>query len=216
MADPVWSVDVYNSTTIDVFIDDDNGWEYFKYSITDPDGTLVEMIDYSTSQDVSFSDLEPGTLYKIMMSWSSSTTGEGNYDTIYAQTWFLDRWSWKKSNGDATRTQTSAAKTAIDDGGETSAFSYLVWNDLVEKVYEALVCVNASWDSEFLTRAHTKMTEDDKVLTAARFNSVRYNIERYVDTGLLTVYTGDLVYGWYFEWLTDALNTFIDSINGEL
>ena len=60
------------------------------------------------------------------------------------------------------------------------------------------------------------MTEDDKVLTAARFNSVRYNIERYVDTGLLTVYTGDLVYGWYFEWLTDALNTFIDSINGEL
>lgn len=216
MADPVWSVDVYNSTTIDVFIDDDNDWEYFKYSITDPDGILVEMIDYTTSQDVTFSDLEPGTLYKIMMSWSSSTTGEGNYDTIYAQTWFLDRWSWIRSNGEATRAQTRAARTAIDEGGETSEFSYLVWNDLVDKVSEALGCVDVSWDSEFLSRANTKMYDDDKVLTAARFNSVRHNIERYIDTGLQTVYRGDLVYGWYFDWITDALNIFVDSINGEL
>lgn len=118
-------------------------------------------------------------------------------------------WNWSSSNGDATATQTQAARTAIRTQGAISDFSYLVWNDLVSKVKETLTAVGSSWNTAYLSFSDTKMSSSDKTLTAARFNSVRYNIDRIgtsADTELELVEPGDKVLGSYFTTLTTALN----------
>lgn len=53
------------------------------------------------------------------------------------------------------------------------------------------------------------MTSSDKTLTAARFNSVRYNIGAHYSTGISEVASGDPVLGSYFTTLTTKLNEWI-------
>lgn len=125
----------------------------------------------------------------------------------------IDLWNWSVSNGDATASQTSVAYTAITNHGAVSAFSYLVWNDLVNKVNDIKVETGYSWNTKYLSLSNTLMTASSKTLTAARFNSLRYNIGIHESTGLNEVYTGDEVYGWYFTALTGALNTWIGILN---
>lgn len=134
--------------------------------------------------------------------------------TIYVQppAIEIDPWDWSASNGNATTSQTKAAYTAITSGGNVSNFSYQVWNDLVNKVVEVKTEVGADWNVKYLSQSATLMTSSDKTLTAARFNSLRYNIGIHESTGLNDVFTGDKVYGWYFTALTKALNLWIDSV----
>ena len=136
--------------------------------------------------------------------------------TVYvsAPSVVIDPWNWSSSNGSATASQTSAAYSAITNHGAVSDFSYLVWNDLVDKVLEAKDATGVAWNPKYLSAANTKMTSSNKTLTADRFNSLRYNIGIHSSTGLNDVYTGDLVYGWYFTYLTDALNTWIEDLAG--
>ena len=56
------------------------------------------------------------------------------------------------------------------------------------------------------------MSPSDKVLTAKRFNALRWNIGRKYSTGLNDVSKGDIVYGSYFTALTSALNSWIATI----
>lgn len=141
------------------------------------------------------------------------TTG---YPTVYITppAKQISLWDWTASNGSATAAQTKKAYTAITSKGAVSDFSYLVWNDLANKVNSVKAEAGYSWNSKYLTLAYTKMTSSDKTLTADRFNSLRYNIGIHESTGLSDAYTGDAVYGWYFTALTDALNTWIDTLNG--
>lgn len=126
----------------------------------------------------------------------------------------IDEWDWSISNGSATAAQTQKAYTAITSRGAVSDFSYLVWNDLVNKVNDVKAEVGVSWNTKYLSLSNTLMTSSSKTLTADRFNSLRYNIGIHESTELYDVYTGDEVYGWYFTTLTDALNTWIADLTG--
>ena len=122
-------------------------------------------------------------------------------------------------NGDlgdkASASVTIAAHTAITSRGATSDFSYLVWNDLVDKVIEALTADGDSWNtnnSKYLSSSSTKMSPSDKVLTAKRFNALRWNIGRKYSTDITDRSKGQQVLGSYFTTLTDALNSWIATI----
>lgn len=135
----------------------------------------------------------------------------------------LTSWSWLDSNGSATANQTYAAYLALAGKGAVSNFSYLVWNDLVNKVYECVYYGGVYWGTDggvngaaSASYAAALMTANDKTLTASRFNAVRYNVGSRVATGVQPVQKGDAVLGSYFLAVTDALNTWISSINSTL
>ena len=130
---------------------------------------------------------------------------------IYVEAPDVDLWSWSASNGSATATQTSAAHTAVTSNGEVSNFSYLVWNDLVDKIYEAITADDGSWNTKFASYSATRMSSSDKTLTATRFNSARYNVGLHYSTGINDVSTGDTVLGEYFTTITSSLNSYISS-----
>ena len=159
------------------------------------------------------SGLKPGYTYTIKARiYIGSTYVE---KTATATTLSIGVWSWSASNGTWTNgnaTYTKNAKTAVDNQGAISNFSYLVWNDLVDKVAEVLSMTDDTWSSNYANQSATRMSSSDKVLTAKRFNSLRFNIGRKQSTGLDEVSTGDPVYGWYFTRLTDRLNTYINSL----
>lgn len=124
----------------------------------------------------------------------------------------VDYWDWNASNGSASATRTKAAYRAVRDNGEVSDFHYLVWNDLVDKIYEVKQYAGFDWNAKFDLYANTRMTSTDKVLTALRFNSARYNIGIHISTGIDDVRRGDDVMGDYFLTIADCINEFIDSL----
>jgi hypothetical protein len=122
-------------------------------------------------------------------------------------------WSWTASNGSATATQTSKAYTAITNKGETSDFSYLVWNDMCKKVYDVRSAIGEwAWDTAYLPYENTRMSSSDKILTATRFNSLKYNIGSKYSTGISDVSKSDAVYGYYFTTLMAKLNEWIGTL----
>ena len=122
----------------------------------------------------------------------------------------IDKWSWTSSNGNSSSSETRNAYSAVCNNGKVSNFSYLVWNDMVDKVREVLEAKNLTWNDRFASYSATKMSYGSRVLTATRFNSLRYNIGLHYSTGISNVYTGDTVYGWYFTTLTYCINEWID------
>ena len=132
------------------------------------------------------------------MSYSRSTTGEGNYDSDSITTDEVSGiapWSWNGSNGTASAVQTRTAYNAVSNYGPISDFSYLVWNDMVAKVAEMRNRANQKpvWNTKYLTQASTSMsnTESGRTMTAARYNSLRYNIGLYY--GFNEVPSGELI-----------------------
>jgi hypothetical protein len=159
---------------------------------------------------------ENTTYYFYLYAYNSTHATDARSGT-YSKTTLSNKpalWSWSASNGNATAAQTAAAKTAVDGQGYTTDFSYLVWNDLCDKVKEVLDYTGGTWNSSAygLTLAQTKMSSSSKVLTAARFNSLRYNIGSHYSTGISEVSTGDTVYGSYFTTLATKINAWINSL----
>ncbi len=138
----------------------------------------------------------------------------------------IEYWSWDKSNWNASEEETLTAYNAITTRGATTNFSYLVWNDMVEKVVDLGNIIDGeyvSWDDTHTSYSGTKMTLRDKELTAERFNSLRLNIELYgerLGVGTIPysdipypVYAGDIVLGEYFLTLTNYINDCIQAYN---
>lgn len=121
----------------------------------------------------------------------------------------LEPWSWNASNGAASAAATLKAYNAIKSNASLTDFSYLVWNDMVDKLKEILDYKGYSWATTFASFSDTKMSLSDKTLTAKRFNSLRFNIGSHYSTGINTVDSGDVVYGWYFITLTECMNHMI-------
>lgn len=163
----------------------------------------------SSSLSKSFSGLKPSTDYACNVKLDDTTWIGTRYFTTDSPEIKVEPWSWSKSNGDASASQTSAAYSAVRNKGKVSGFSYLVWNDMVDKVREILDAKGLAWSNNFASYSATKMSYGDKVLTAARFNSLRYNIGLHYSTGINTVRTGDTVYGWYFTTLANCINNWI-------
>lgn len=132
-------------------------------------------------------------------------------------------WSWSESNGEATGSQTRAAYDAVRNHGEVSDFSYLVWNDLVNKILEIKQYAGFEWNAYFDLYENTLMSEDERTLTALKFNSARYNIGIHMSTtsdnypdGIQPVSRGDKVMGEYFIIIARCINDFIDKIAEEM
>lgn len=126
-------------------------------------------------------------------------------------------WSWVESNGAASSAQTSLAYDALTTKGKINNFSYLVWNDLVNKIWQVCNYINEEdddpwWPSYNLSFEETKMTYYDKTMTAARFNSARANVGNHYSTGIPEVSTGDPILGSYFIRLAEKLNEWINSL----
>lgn len=130
----------------------------------------------------------------------------------YTVTPAIDKFYWNQSNGSASAQATQAAYGAAYNNGAVSQFSYLVWNDIVDKVKEVLDESGFYWDTAYATYENTKMSAQDKTLTAARFNSARYNVGIHHATGIAEKYGGDTVYGSYILTLVSKLNEWIDTL----
>lgn len=212
--DPTWEC-IPNERSITVRVTDKGDYSYFSYSLRDSDNNILEgPTAYTTSTTKTFSGLTPDTTYRVYLSWSTSTTGEGNYDyeIVTTDPVSVERWSWSSSNGSATTAQTTSAYNAIVNKGNLSNFNYKVWNDLVDKVVEAWHAQSGYFNTRYLSYEETLMSSSDKVLTAERFNSLRYNIGLNASTGIQEVAPGDIVYGDYFITLANKLNDWIDSL----
>lgn len=150
------------------------------------------------------------------------------------------KWSWSKSNGEASETETLLAFDAISNEGDVYDFSYKVWNDIVDLLNKALDDSGVGWDETYSTVQEAKVTGEFGKLTAKAFNSVRHNISimntswRWIDDKNTKGYVGklnfngydthgenaDLVYGNYILELVEKLNTLIsiltDTVNKSL
>ena len=157
---------------------------------------------------------KPGTRYSVSIEAEDLVTGWSNSwsDRVTTDKILVSAWSWSSSNGTASASQTKAAYTALTNNGSTSDFSYLVWNDMCSKVIEIENAAGLTWSTKYASYADTKMSSSDKVLTATRFNSLRYNIGRSYSTGINEVASGDTVYAWYFTTLARCMNEWIDQI----
>lgn len=114
-----------------------------------------------------------------------------------------DPWSWSASNGSASSAQTQAAYNAVikTSGYDLSDFSYLVWNDLIDKVDAFAV-----YKSSSAVESGAKMTTSDKALSALRFNKLLVAVNAMASTGITSRSAGQLVYGSYFTTITSTLN----------
>lgn len=175
------------------------------------DGTSDTSQKTTSSRYVTLTGLEPGTTYVINY-YGKNSYGTGPYmpSGVTATTdWTaVDPWDWYASNGSATAAQTRKAYDAVTNQGYTSDFSYLVWNDLVDKILETVSAMGHGWDTYYLTYSETLASSGDEI-TAARMNAVRQNIGRYEATGLPEYTPGDIIYGADFITLTNKLNTLI-------
>ncbi|MBO5409314.1 MAG: hypothetical protein J6A61_07980 [Clostridia bacterium] len=217
-----YSVSFENSGTANFFtMGDYDTWGYLSTSSTfdsetgEPTNWLVED-GYSGPGDnfaISY-NVTAGTTYYIWIceAGGAATGAIDLYIQPPAKAVDVEKWSWTKSNNNATASQTQKAYTAITNKGYVTDFSYIVWNDLVDKVKEILDATGDSWDASYTTFAAAKMTSSDKTLTAAKFNSLRYNIGSHYSTGITEKTPGDYVYGWYITTLAECINGWIDSL----
>lgn len=179
------------------------------------------------SSVVTFRNLKPGSSYHIMSEVTGTGAGwEGVSiidDAVYSTddaTATLAPWSWEHANvathsgatTQASDAQTRAAHTAITTKGPLSNFSWLVWNDLVNYFVEVMWAAGGTWSDSYAWYDNTKMTSGDRRMTAARFNSLRYNIDLLYSTNIPPVSKGDKIYGWYFTRLADCINGIISSL----
>lgn len=188
--------------------------------------TLIANYSYTPSAHMPSYDNSVYTSYGITYNGSNYTTGSfitPSYDFSIDYNFYgnasssqpslsIDKWSWTGSNGSASASQTQAAYSAITNMGKLSDFSYLVWNDMVDKVMEILDAAGESWNTLRASYTSTRMSSSDKILTATRFNSLRYNIGLHYSTGITDFSKGDIIYGQYFVTLANCINGWIDSL----
>lgn len=231
------SVDYVTSTSIvlSVIISVSSGTVYTTYSYSggSDSGTSTGS---STSSDKNWvktlSGLTPGTTYTITARLIDSNTGRILQTVTLNATTEKDGqavtlWSWSASNGSASASQTQAARDAVAGHGAVEDFSHLVWNDMVDKVAEMRNAAGLSpvWNPTYLTQSNTKMSSTDKTMTAARYNSLRYNIGLYksfadsadslinYDSVVAVKNPGDDVIGSDFLDLMIGLNAAIEQVN---
>ena len=158
------------------------------------------------------SGLEPNTTYVVNYEGINDYGAGGYMSSGISFTTKSLYWSWETSNGSATDSQTQAAYYAIANNGKLTDFSYLVWNDMCDFILTVMQTKGHSWIDYIygLTFNETLMTSDDKYMTAARFNSLRYNVGCIYSTGISEVSKGDIIYGSYFVDLMDKVNEWID------
>ena len=170
-----------------------------------------------SSVDLSYSTVSAHPTYYWL--WVRLTDGStGSYKvTIYPPGGSsVELWSWDTQNGperNATAAQVQAARSALHTGGNVSDFSYLVWNDLCAKLNEVVIGSGRQWQASTATLANTKMTANDRTMTAVRFNAVRDQLSQLGQTaGVPSVSRGDPVMAVYFVSIATCINQAINNL----
>ena len=131
-------------------------------------------------------------------------------------------WDWNISNYNASDIKTKAAYRAITNGGPTTDFSHLVWNDMVNKVKHILDYnygdyLGGAWNTEYNCDYRDTLMEDTEQgrrLTAQRYNSLRDNVDDLLNTGIdkvismTTPVSGQI----HFINLMDKVNEYIKTL----
>ncbi|MBQ4556516.1 MAG: hypothetical protein IJA60_02580 [Clostridia bacterium] len=173
--------------------------------------------------------------YLIVRTFSGEELGT---TTVYAEpptAVAVSPWSWYSSNGPYTAEEeenlTNKAHNALSEKMSVSDFlnfSYLVWNDLCEKVGQMLVAAGGSWKDTAgaeidVSELLMPYVNDDKTLYASKYNLLQWQIYRVaIQYGLASDldWTNAIVSEQqevdgikHFIGLTELLNLVIDYIN---
>lgn len=70
------------------------------------------------------------------------------------------------------------SRDALAPGIKTKQFQIAAWNAIVDGLANAITAAGQTWDAAYTTAAGAKITVSDPKLYAAKFNSVRLNIDR--------------------------------------
>lgn len=176
--------------------------------------TFAGVPSSGTTKWMTKTGLKPGTRYSVSIEAEDLVTGWSNSwsDRVTTDKIVVAAWDWNASNGEASAALTKAAKYAVDHKSSLSDFSYHVWNDMCKKVLDIENAAGLQWNPKYAEYLDTKMSSTDKVLTADRFNSLRYNIGRSYSTGIDEVKSGWPVLGSYFVTLTNCMNAWINKL----
>lgn len=117
----------------------------------------------------------------------------------------IAEFDWEVSNGSATAEQTQKAYNALVTRGKLKDFSYLVWNDMVDKLSEVMQAEKVSWGDA----SKAKMTSTDRKMTADRFNAFGLGMVNYGISTWESVSKGDPIIADRFIVLIDRLNRYI-------
>ena len=117
-------------------------------------------------------------------------------------------WDWTSKTSLVSPPKVLArAQSALNNKSDVSKFSHTTWNSLVTQAYNLAMLRGSGWDSRYATIVDTFMSPNDRVLTAKRFNSLRYNIGLIQSTGITEKSRGDPVLASYFTTIMSALNS---------
>lgn len=132
-----WECD-YTNTTITARVTDPDEYSYFAWSLRTADGnTTLQSRGYSLARTASFTGLTPATTYRVYLSWSHSTTGEGNYEYDYVTTQAVEPQPERPDNWEWTSTVTANAEVPLTQGADgTYLAKYLTaaeWDGFISR-----------------------------------------------------------------------------------
>lgn len=161
-----WECD-YTNTTITARVTDPDEYSYFSWSLRTADGnTTLQSRGYSLARTVSFGGLTPATTYRVYMSWSHSTTGEGNYDYEYVTTQAVEPQPERPANWEWTSTVEVNAEVPLTlEADGTYLAKYLTateWDGFIARCIEFAKYLGMSASgSQISTTPGTNMEASD-------------------------------------------------------
>ena len=167
---PSWSCTA-TATSITARVTDKGEYSYFSWGLRTSDGTIISSATaYSTATSKTYSGLSPNTTYRVYMSWSHSTTGEGNYDYEYVTTLKArpSNWSWSST------VQKGKAVPTTKVGNNAYEAAYLTaseWNDFWDRIVEFL-----EYTGHTISGSATRVESGDPMLLS-QANDYRTAIE---------------------------------------
>lgn len=188
----------------------------------DPDKILAEGIaGWNNEVAVDLEELGEYTLYLRLLD-DSGMFFETLANIILLDVSSVDLWSWDETD------DRQKAYQALVGQGVVSDFRYTVWNELVEKVREAYIADFKSVVEDYESALElAKMTVTDRVLTATRFNKLRWVVgsellafdesdtelyEHFAEKGIWDMSSGEKVKGAYILELAAKLNDGINNL----
>lgn len=174
-----------------------------------------EDIEDFTRISGSFLHLLEGTTYTIWC-WIYAQDGSiSAYDGFrFTTKMHIAKWNWSASNGSASAAKTYQFYNVLmgyaspDDG-----FSYLVWNDIVDKVDEVLTALGRTWYSyQGYGKSRCKVSIGE-TFSASKLNEVRYQLRSFASGAMYDRVAGEEILGSYVMNLINYINAAIDSVS---
>jgi len=157
-----------------------------------------------------------GGTYQVrafIVNYFGEVSGTSNWLTITIPEVQVDPWDWNASNGSASAAKTNqfyrvlTGQALPEDG-----FSYLVWNDLVDKVAEVVEAYGGTWYPYSGYGKNGCKVRSGDTFSASKYNEVRVQIGSILSTGISDRSEGDEIQGRYITVLTDNINTIISTM----